>query len=104
MSSLLRLPIGLIGSARTLPPDMTDTLESERWIGLEEALEAQARCLGAPEGFHLELLKNLADLKPGMIWLSDQAITLHELPTGFAFDRAEFEAVLARIGRRTLER
>jgi hypothetical protein len=45
---------------------MTDALDGERWIGLEEALEAQAGHLGWPEGFHLELRKNLTDLRtPG---------------------------------------
>ena len=73
------------------------TSNQDHWIGLEEALRLQAQLLGLPPSWYLESLKKLPPLSPGIMWLSDQAIMLHQLSSGFAFDRAEFEAVLAKI-------
>lgn len=74
------------------------TSNQDRWIPVEEAFRLQARRLGLPPARYLETLEKLAPLHAGLMWLSDQPITLHELPTGLAFDRSEFEAVLAKIG------
>jgi len=73
------------------------TSEQDRWIGIEEAIRLHGERLGLPPSWHLEILKKLPSLEPGTMWLSDQPIELHRLPTGFVFDRSEFEAVLANI-------
>jgi hypothetical protein len=70
---------------------------SGRWIALTEALTAYARRLGLPETLREEFVSRSMPLQAGILWLSDHGIAVHELPSGLAFDRNEFEAIMRRI-------
>ena len=68
-----------------------------RWIPLEEALQLHMQHLGLPEAFRQELSGTLEPHQPGIMRLSDHAITVHETPLGLALDREEFNALLDQI-------
>ena len=76
--------------------------EDARWILLEEALDLHMQHLGLPDPFQQELRNALEPHQPGIMWLSDHAVMIHETPLGLAFDREEFNAVLAQIKPATL--
>ena len=68
-----------------------------RWIPVAEALEIYVLQLGLPDAFREALGAELH--KPGIMWLSDHAITVYESPVGLAFDRQEFNPILDRARR-----
>ena len=70
---------------------------SGSWIALAEAFAAYARRLGLPEALHDEFVSVSMPRKAGILWLGDHGIAVHELPSGLAFDRNEFEAIMRRI-------
>ncbi len=60
------------------------------------------RHLGLPEPFRQQLRNSLEPQQPGIMWLSDHAIMVHDTLTGLAFDREEFIALLDQIKPVTL--
>jgi hypothetical protein len=68
-----------------------------RWIPLEEALQLHMQDLGLPEAFRQEPSGTSEPQQPGIMWLSDHAIMVHETPLGLALDREEFNALLDQI-------
>ena len=66
-----------------------------RWTPLEEALQLHMQHLGIPEALRQELSDEAQ--QPGIMWLSDHAIMVHETPMGLALDRVEFNALLDQI-------
>jgi len=66
-----------------------------RWIPVAQALEIYMRQLGLPEAFREALGAELH--QPGIMWLSDHAITVYESPVGLAFDRQEFNPIIDQV-------
>jgi hypothetical protein len=67
----------------------------DRWITVMEASEIYMQQLGLPEAFRREL--RAEPIQPGIMWLGDHAITVHESPLGLAFDRQEFNPIIDQV-------
>ena len=66
-----------------------------RWIPVAEALEIYMQRLGLPETFREGV--GADPRQPGIMWLSDQAITVYDSPIGPAFDRQEFNPIIEKV-------
>jgi hypothetical protein len=78
---------------------MAEAPDTNRWIGLEEALSVLEARLGVPNGVFTRPRDPMAIQEGEMMWFSDQPILVRETPLGVGFDRGEFEAVLQKVNR-----
>jgi hypothetical protein len=65
------------------------------WIPVAEALDIYMQQLGLPEEFRAGL--RAEPHQPGIMWLSDHAITVYDSPLGLAFDRQEFNSITDKV-------
>jgi hypothetical protein len=78
---------------------MTAGSDANRWIGFEEAFTALEAKMGLPSGLLPRPRDPMTCQEGAMMWFSDHAILVHEVPLGFGFDRGEFEAILQKVKR-----
>ena len=76
---------------------MTVRPEADRWIQMEEAFSSLEARVGLPQGLLPRPTSGLSLQEGGMMWFKDHAILVHETPSGFGFERSEFDAIMKNI-------
>lgn len=72
---------------------MTGSPGADRWLGVRDALSIYARTIG----LSVDFLGGVAPERPGVMWLSDLSVMVHDTGVGLAVDRREFDVVLQQI-------
>jgi hypothetical protein len=75
---------------------MTEPVDMPRWLKVHEAARIYVLEVGVSE----EVLRGVVPKEPGIMWLSDQWVAVHERAAELVVDRDEFEAVLRQIRAR----